>query len=283
MSTNYFDGKVAAITGAGSGIGRALAIALSARGARLALSDVSDTGLKETAALCQGETDTWIIDVSDEQDVEAFAALTIDRFGVAHQIYNNAGIGCTMKVAESQWSDYKRVLGVNLNGTIHGTQAFLPHLIASGDGHVVNISSLNGILAQPQLSHYCASKFAVRGFTESLRAEALLDHLPIKVSVVHPGGVATNIATNTLKVTHAAGRTVSAAAEARSRTYTDSLLKMTPETAAQIILRGVERGKPRIRVGKDAVAADLAVRLLPSLAARLAVAVERKMLKYEQT
>lgn len=282
MSRNYFEGKVTAITGAGSGIGRALAVALSARGARLALSDISEIGLKETAALCRGETQTWIVDVGDKDSMEAFAAGTVDRFGVAHQIYNNAGIGCTMTVADSEWSDYERVLRVNLNGTIHGTRAFLPHLIASGDGHVINISSLNGILAQPLLSHYCAAKFGVRGFTESLRTEALLDRLPIRVSVVHPGGVATNIATNTLKVTEAAGRTVSVAAHARSRTYTESLLKMTPDTAARIILHGVERGKPRIRVGRDAIAADILVRLIPSHAARLAVAVERKLLKGEQ-
>ena len=186
--------KVCVVTGAGSGIGRALAGELARRGARLALCDVDEAALEQTAALVGGEVHTQRLDVADRHAVVAYADAVAQRFAVVHQVYNNAGIAFSRSVLESDWADYERVLAVNLWGVIHGTKAFLPHLIASGDGHVVNVSSLNGILAQPGMSHYCTSKFGVRGFTEALRMELARDRHPVRATVVHPGGVRTNIA-----------------------------------------------------------------------------------------
>ncbi|MEI8080311.1 MAG: SDR family oxidoreductase [Actinomycetes bacterium] len=282
MSTKSVRGKVAVVTGAGSGIGRELAIELSERGALVSGCDIDESGLQGTAERCRGPLHTAVVDMGDEQAVRDYAANVATHYGRVHQIYNNAGIAFSASVLDSDWSDYERVLRVNLNGVIHGTQAFLPHLIASGDGHVVNVSSINGYFAQPGISHYCAAKFAVRGFTETLRAEMLLDAHPVRVSVVHPGGVATHIADNALAFSQAAGRQVTAAAEARTRTYRERILRMDPATAARIIIDGVERGRVRIRVGQDAVMIDRLTRLMPTAATRVAVYLERKMLKDEQ-
>jgi NAD(P)-dependent dehydrogenase (short-subunit alcohol dehydrogenase family)/pimeloyl-ACP methyl ester carboxylesterase len=261
-------GKVAVVTGAGSGIGRALAIELARRGARLALSDVDELGLAETADQVKAlgaEIHTARVDVADRAAVVAYAEAVAAHFGVVHQVYNNAGIaGAGGTVLETDWAMYDRVLSVNLFGVIHGTKAFLPHLIASGDGHVVNVSSLNGFLAQPSLSAYCTSKFGVRGFTEALRGEMVLEGHPVQVSVVHPGGVRTNIAAAALAEARAQGREVTPEQEARHRLYDEKLLRMPPERAAQIILDGVEAGRPRILVGRDAQAVDRLVRLLPA-------------------
>ena len=195
---------------------------------------------------------------------------------------NNAGVSVTGDFEQMTYADFDWIVGVNLNGVIHGTQAFLPHVVASGDGQVVNVSSLNGFFAQPGMSHYCASKFAVRGFTESLRAEMLLGGHPVRVSVVHPGGVATSISDNAMVLARGLGTEITAAAEARARTYREKLLKLPAEKAATIILDGVERGRGRIRVGSDAVMVDRLVRLAPSSAARVAAAFERRLLKGEQ-
>src|ERR1700742_2075240 len=189
--------KVAVVTGSGSGIGRQLALELARRGARLALSDVDEAGLGETADQAKAlgaEVFTARLDVADRQAVRDHAEAVAAHFGVVHQVYNNAGVASSGSVLDGEWDEYTHVLGINLFGVIHGTKAFLPHLVASGDGHVVNVSSLNGIMAQPGLSAYCASKFGVRGFTETLRAEMLSGGHPVQVTVVHPGGVKTNIA-----------------------------------------------------------------------------------------
>ncbi|MDT8912559.1 SDR family NAD(P)-dependent oxidoreductase [Amycolatopsis sp. PS_44_ISF1] len=275
-------GKVAAVTGAGSGIGRRLAFELARRGARLAVSDVDELGLAETADRVKAlgaEVHSARLDVSDREAVEAYAETVAGHFGVVHQIYNNAGVsGGRGGVLDNDWADYERVLGINLFGVIHGTKAFLPHLIASGDGHVVNVSSLNGIMAQPALSDYCAAKFGVRGFTESLRAELLLARHPVRVSVVHPGGVKTNIANAGLERGRQLGL-LTPRAEARARVYNEKLLKMPAEQAAVIVVDGVVAGRPRILVGTDAKAMDLIVRLLPRLYPRLAVEFERRVMK----
>ncbi|KQT91553.1 acetoin dehydrogenase [Marmoricola sp. Leaf446] len=282
MSRSSVADKVVVVTGAGSGIGRALVLELDRRGARVSGCDVDEAGLKETASLTRGELHTAVVDMGDREAVEAYAEDVAAHHDTVHQVYNNAGIAFTAPVIESSWADYERVLRVNLHGVIHGTQVFLPHLVASGDGHVVNVSSLNGYLAQPGLSHYCAAKFAVRGFTETLRAEMLLAGHPVQVSVVHPGGVATAISSNALEWARSSGMEVTAAHEARQRTYTEKLLKLPADKAATIIVDGVERGRPRIRVGKDAVAVDRLVRLAPATATRVAVALEHRLLKAEQ-
>jgi NAD(P)-dependent dehydrogenase (short-subunit alcohol dehydrogenase family) len=269
-------GKVAVVTGAASGIGRALALELARRGARVAVSDVDDAGLAETVRMIEAEVpDTAVhqqhLDVSDRDAFLAYAETIAAHFGVVNQIYNNAGIASGKTILDADWIVYDRVIGVNLWGVIHGTKAFLPHLIASGDGHVTNISSLNGYFAQDELSAYCTTKFGVRGFTEALRLEMLRDHRPVKVTVVHPGGVKTGIATNSLERAAEFGVEVTDAERKRAQVYTDKLLKMDPAQAANIIIDGVEAGKPRVLVGNDARAIDLIVRLFPVSYHRMAL------------
>jgi short-subunit dehydrogenase len=273
-------GKVCAITGAGSGIGRALALGLARRGARLALADRDEVGLQGTAEAVRAagaEVRTQPLDVADRDAVVAWAGAVAEQFGTVHQVYNNAGIAFSRTIEESEWADYERVLGVNLWGVIHGTKAFLPHIIASGDGHVINISSLNGYLAQQEMSHYVTSKFAVRGFTETLRVEMLNAGHRVGVTVVHPGGIKTSIADNALEDARTLGLPVTEADEARRQMYNDKLLRMDPAEAAEIIIKGVESGKPRVRVGNDAKAVDLIVRAFPSLYPRLVMAFEKRM------
>jgi NAD(P)-dependent dehydrogenase (short-subunit alcohol dehydrogenase family) len=273
------EGRVAVVTGAGSGIGRALALGLAQRGARLALSDVDEAGLAETADTAQrlgADVHRERLDVSDAAAFASYADAVVARFGVANQLYNNAGIAFSRSVLESELADYERVFGVNLWGVIHGTKAFLPHLIASGDGHVVNISSLNGFLAQGDMSHYCTSKFAVRGFTETLRTEMLQGRHPVRVTVVHPGGVKTRIASNAMESARALGLPVTAADEARRRLYEEKLLKLPAETAAKIILDGVERDRPRVLVGNDAKLVDVLVRALPATYIKVAAAATKR-------
>jgi short-subunit dehydrogenase len=270
MSSSH--GKVAVVTGAGSGIGRELALGLARRGVRLALADINDSGLEETAERARAlgaEVHTSQLDVSRRADVEAYAATVAQHYGVVHQVYNNAGIAGGTTVLESEWSDYERIVAVNLWGVIHGTKAFLPHLIASGHGLVVNISSLNGIMAAPRLSAYSATKFAVRGFTEALHGELIAAGHPVRAIVVHPGGVRTNIASAALAESERRGAAVTQADRDRVRFYNEKLLRMPAEQAAQVILKGVEAGKSRIIVGNDAKGFDLLVRLLPGLYPRL--------------
>ncbi|MBO9534492.1 MAG: SDR family NAD(P)-dependent oxidoreductase, partial [Solirubrobacteraceae bacterium] len=265
MSTT-FTGRVCAVTGAGSGIGRALALELARRGAKLALSDVNETTLAETGKLAEqlgAEVITDRLDTSDAAAWEAYAKRVLDHYGVVNQIYNNAGIALGRSVKDSTIADYDRVLGINLRGVIAGTVTFLPHLIASGDGYVVNISSLNGIVAQPEMSHYVTAKFGVRGFTESLRMEMQVAGHPVGVSVVHPGGIKTNIANAENEAAKAEGKQ-HPDGDKRTKLYNEKLLKMPPEQAANIILGGVEKRKMRIIVGNDARAMDLFERIAPT-------------------
>jgi NAD(P)-dependent dehydrogenase (short-subunit alcohol dehydrogenase family) len=268
-----FDGKVAVVTGAGSGIGQELAVGLARRGARLAVSDVNERGLDVTVGRIRAlgaPVHCAVVDVSDRAAVQSYAEAVAAHFGVVHQIYNNAGIaGGSTAVLDCDYEAYDRIVAINLFGVIHGTKEFLPHLIASGDGHVVNISSLNGLMAQASMTGYCATKFAVRGFTEALRAEMISARHPVRVTVVHPGGVRTNIASAALDDAVRAGREVTEQQRQRAQTYNEKLLKMSPERAAEIILRGVETRRDRVLVGKDARGVDLLVRALPRHYSRL--------------
>ncbi len=273
--------KVCVVTGAGSGIGRELALELGRRGARaIAISDVNDENLAETARLLAEHLPAVTVhqqhlDVSDRDAFIAYADAVAGQFGVVHQIYNNAGIASGKTIRDANFEIYDRVIGVNLFGVIHGTKVFLPHLIASGDGHVTNISSLNGFMAQDELSAYCTTKFGVRGFTETLRIEMLRDKLPVKVTVVHPGGVKTNIATSGLQHAAELGYEVTDHERRRVEAYNEKLLRMPAAVAAKIIIDGVENDKPRVLVGNDAKVIDKIVRLAPASYPRLTLALNK--------
>lgn len=269
-----FAGRVAVVTGAGSGIGRALAQDLARRGAHLALSDVDEDGLAETLA-CLGGASHAVrsdsLDVTDRAAVLAYAEDVAGQFGRVHQVYNNAGIAFAGNILTSTFEQIERVVDVDFWGVVNGTKAFLPHLIASGEGHVVNISSLFGLLAVPSQSAYNAAKFAVRGFTESLRQEMLVAKLPVQVTCVHPGGVRTGIARNAAR---GEGFTDGAAMER----FEATMLRMKPGDAAAAILSGVRRNRARVLVGNDARVLDLVVRVLGSAYQRpLAFAAGRRL------
>ncbi len=273
--------KVCVVTGAGSGIGRELALGLARRGAAgVAVSDVNVEGLTETARLIAEQAPRAVVhqqhlDVADRHAFIAYAETVAAEFGTVHQIYNNAGIASGKTIREANFEIYDKVIAINLFGVIHGTKVFLPHLIASGDGHVTNISSLNGYMAQDELSAYCTTKFGVRGFTETLRIEMLRDKLPVKVTVVHPGGVKTNIATAGLQHAEELGYEVSDHERRRVQAYNDKLLRMPAAEAARIIIDGVERDRPRVLVGNDAKLVDLIVRTFPVRYAKVTLGLNR--------
>ncbi len=276
-----FTRKVAVVTGAGSGIGRALAVELAARGARLSISDVDELGLAHTADLVAARgaaVHTAIVDVADRDAMNAYAASVAERYQAINIVINNAGIaGDAGAFVDTDLEMFEKILAVNLWGVIHGTKAFLPHLIASGAGNLVNISSINGIVAQPSSAAYCTSKFAVRGFTESVAGDLKRSGDPVQVTVVHPGGVATDIATAALERARSSGIAVTRDQEQRVATYNEKLLTMSPEKAAKIILDGVAANKARVLVGNDATVLDLAARLVPGAMPAVAVWSEKRV------
>jgi NADP-dependent 3-hydroxy acid dehydrogenase YdfG len=243
------DDKVAVVTGAGSGIGRALALDLARRGALLAISDVDDDGLAETVDLVKGagarEVRSDHLDVADRAAFTAYAESVAEHFGRVNVVINNAGVALAGDLADLEYSDMEWIVGINFWGVVHGTKEFLPHLIASGDGHVVNISSLFGLISMPGQSAYNATKYAVRGLTEALREEMLIAGHPVGVTAVHPGGIKTAIARNA-RVSEHEDKTKTA------KLFDEKLARMTPEKAAEIIIRGILRNQARVLVGIDA-------------------------------
>jgi NAD(P)-dependent dehydrogenase (short-subunit alcohol dehydrogenase family) len=265
-----YDGKTAVITGAGSGIGRALALDLANRGAQLAISDVNVATVAETAALCEkagARTAHYELDVADRQAVIDHAGVVAREFGGVNLVVNNAGVALKADVLDMSWEDLDWLMGINFWGVIHGTKAFLPHLIASRDGHLVNVSSVFGLVGVPTQSAYNAAKFAVRGFTEALRQEMLIAGHPVAVSCVHPGGIRTNIARD-------ARSSDPVTAEERQQQAADfaRAARTTPEQAARKILRGVDRKQARILIGADAYVIDAVPRLFGAGYQRLTVA-----------
>ncbi len=273
-----FTGKVAVVTGAASGMGRSLAVQLAQERALLAISDVDLDGLAETARLARdrgARVHTQRLDVADREAVEAYADAVVEEYGEVHLLVNNAGIAMTGEVEHLTVKDVERIIDVDFWGVVHGTMAFLPHLIASGEGTLVNTSSLFGLIAMPGQSAYNAAKFAVRGFTESLRQEMLIAGHPVTVTCVHPGGIRTNIARSSTAV---GGHDVAALTELFER----RLARVSADDAARAILRGARRGRARVLIGADARALDLLQRLTGSGYQRLVAAGARRLMPQQR-
>jgi short-subunit dehydrogenase len=264
-----FEGRVAAITGAGSGIGRALAQELARRGAHLALSDVDDIALAETVTLCEGtavKVTSQHLDVADRDAVHAWADAVVADHGKVNLIFNNAGVALAALVEEMSYDDFEWLMNINFWGVVHGTMAFLPHLKTAGEGHVVNISSVFGLISIPAQSAYNAAKFGVRGFTDALRIELDMTKCGVSSTTVHPGGIKTNIARNARMDE---GAVALAGGAARARKNFDRVAMTSPERAARQILAAVENDRRRALIGPDAKAIDLVARLPAGLYQRV--------------
>jgi NADP-dependent 3-hydroxy acid dehydrogenase YdfG len=249
---------VAVVTGAASGIGRALAQHLAAKGAALALADVNEAGLEETRASLSGvKTSLHIVNVADASRVATFAQEVLEQHGRANLLFNNAGVALGGRFSEVTLEDMQWLININFWGVVHGCQAFMPILQKEPFAHIVNTSSVFGIFAPPGQTAYAAAKFAVRGFSESLRHE--LEGSSVKLSVVHPGGIKTNIARNARFGANAKVERLEQGLKNLEKSFIT-----TPEAAAERIVRGVERNEPRILVGRDAVQVDWIQRLFPS-------------------
>ena len=253
MRMTSIQGKIAAVTGAASGIGRGLAEVLAARGARLALADVNAEGLEETAAMLRGKTEisTHLVDVSKREVVEGFAAEVAQAHGGADLIFNNAGVTVRQSIEEVSYADFEFVFNVDFWGVVYGTKAFLPLFRQRGAGHVINIASINAMVPFSKNGPYNAAKYAVLGFSETLMQE--LAGTGIQVTCVHPGGIRTNIARS--------AKGISGKEAARF----ERMARTKPDEAAEIIVSGVERNQQRVYVGTDAKIMAAAKRVMPAL------------------
>ena len=256
-------GAVAAVTGAASGIGRALALELAARGCDLALADRDEAGLQSVAAEIAKNPSRKVsvhrVDVAEPKQIEDFAQGALAVHPGLNILVNNAGVALLGQFNEVDQAEMDWLMNINFWGVVHATRAFLPHLSRQREAHIVNLSSLFGLIAPPGQTAYAAAKFAVRGFSESLRHELQMAASPVRLSVVHPGGVSTNIVRNSrmgVGVTDNARR-----AETIERF--DTVAKTTPTAAALRIIAGIEKNAPRILIGNDARMMDLLQRVLP--------------------
>ncbi|RLT92507.1 SDR family NAD(P)-dependent oxidoreductase [Ketobacter sp.] len=257
-------GKVAAITGAGSGIGQALAVELAKLGCDLALSDKNEAGLQDTVGQLQSmgtRSSSTVLDVADRAAVYAWADQVVAEHGRVNLIFNNAGVALSETVEAMTYENLEWLMNINFWGVVYGTKAFLPYLKQAGEGHVVNVSSVFGMIGVPTQSAYNAAKFAVRGFTESLREEMEIEGANVMVSCVHPGGIKTNIVRS-----GRIGEVGKASTSDRDKMVKmfDKAARTTPKQAALTIIDGVRKNKPRILIGADAHVIDSVQRLLPT-------------------
>lgn len=252
--------KIAVITGAASGIGRATAVALAREGARVAIADVDRAGLAETAKQIEaisGQVSTYLLDVSSREAVYAFAQEIEAQFGGADIVINNAGVAQVATIEELSYEDFEWVMNIDFWGMVYGSKAFLPQLRQKGAGHIVNVSSIFGLFSVPSQAAYNSAKFAIRGFTEALRHE--MKGSGIAVSCVHPGGIKTNILRNARFL-----QSVQTTEREQAMSGFDKLARTTPDQAAQTIIKGIKANKPRILIGMDARILDWIIRLLPA-------------------
>jgi short-subunit dehydrogenase len=274
-------GSAAAVTGAASGIGRALALELAARGCDLALADRDEAGLQATAAEIgrAGSQKVTVhrVDVGEPQQIADFAQAAIAAHPGLNIVVNNAGVALLGQFSEIDQAQMDWLMDINFWGVVHSTRAFLPHLARQREAHIVNLSSIFGIIAPPGQAAYAAAKFAVRGFSESLRHELQMAASPVRLSVVHPGGVATNIVRNSRAGTGITDN----ARRAQTIERFDAVAKTTPAAAALRIITGIEKNQPRILIGNDARFMDLLQRFRPGtywavLARRIEKAAKKK-------
>lgn len=267
--------KVVAITGAGSGIGRATAVLLASLGCRMALSDIDEKGLNDTADQCTTQTAkpiTTVLNVADRDAVREWAHATREAFGKVNVIINNAGVSLSAIAEDIDYEDFEWLMNINFWGVVYGTKAFLPYLKESGEGHIVNLSSLFGIVAFPTSCAYNASKFAVRGFTESVRQQLAVENAPVKVTCVYPGAINTNIVS--------AGRVISndnwgLVDSRQSAEGFKKAARTTPEKAAKVIVKAIRNNQGRILIGADAKLFDAMQRILPGIFNDIVIRVVR--------
>jgi short-subunit dehydrogenase len=256
-------GSAAAVTGAASGIGRALALELAARGADLALADRDEAGLQAVAAEIgkahQRKVTTHRVDVGEPGEITAFAQAATSAHPRLNIVINNAGVALLGQFSEIDQAQMDWLFNINFWGVVHSTRAFLPHLARQREAHIVNLSSIFGIVAPPGQTAYASAKFAVRGFSESLRHELQMANSPVRLSVVHPGGILTNIVRNSRTGTGVTDN----ARRAQSIDRFDAVAKTTPPAAALRIIEGIEKNQPRILIGNDARFMDLLQRFRP--------------------
>ena len=257
------NGSAAAVTVAASGIGRALAIELAGRGCDLAIADRDEAGLAAVAAelAARGrKVTTHRLDVSDPAAIQQFATVATSAHPGLNIVVNNAGVALLGQFSEIDQTQFEWLMNINFWGVVHSTRAFLPHLSRQREAHVVNLSSIFGIIAPAGQTAYCASKFAVRGFSEALRHEFWLNKSPVQLTVVHPGGIKTNIVRN---MRTGAGITDNARRVESIERFDNEFAKTTPEVAAQTIVKGIESNAPRVLIGGDARFMDLLQRFRP--------------------
>ncbi len=276
-----FANKVAAITGAASGMGRELALELAARGCALSLSDVNLKGLEETAALAREKgvkVTTTKLDVASREAVYAWANQTARDHGGVNLVFNNAGVALNAPLETISQQDFEWIVDINFWGVVYGSQAFLPYLKASGDGHIINTSSLFGLIGTPGTGAYSATKFAVRGYTESLRIELDLMDCGVSATCVHPGGIRTAI-NNNARIGEGVEALMGVSAETARERFDKMLNTTSANKAARTILKAVEKNARRVVVGPDAKAMDVAVRLLGSAYQPLVGSNMKRMLR----
>lgn len=255
-----FAGKVAVVTGAGSGIGQALAVELARAGAKVAISDVDTEGLAQTEEQLKvigAQVKADRLDVADRDAFLAYAEDVKQHFGKVNQIYNNAGVAFIGDIEISRFEEFERVMNIDFWGVVNGTKAFLPHLIASGDGHVINVSSAFGLFAVASQAAYNSAKFAVRGFTEALYQEMVFAGHPVKVTAVYPGGTDTSFVRNMTAAEQLGDVDL-------EKTYNTRMWTTSPQKAAHVILTAVLKERARVLIGPDTKYLDFVVRLLGS-------------------
>lgn len=279
-----FNNAVVAITGAGSGIGRALAMRFAQENCHLALSDLHLNSVEETKQLIQSRPQfshlnisCQKVDVSNQQQVFDWAKDTFETHGKVNLIINNAGVALSGTVNELEIKDYQWIMDINFWGVIYGTKAFLPYLEQSGEGHIVNISSVFGLTAQPFMSGYNASKYAVRGFTEALRQDLEISNSTISATCVHPGGIKTNIA-KSARISDKLSKLTGKSAQDATKEFEMTFLT-TSTKAADTIFKAVKNNKRRVLIGPDSKLYDWSARLLPSSYQAIFTAVVRSRMK----